>query len=103
MLALSEIIAKTAEKQTQSIKGQMFGVIFVFSLYLALTRANGTVAEVAGEECPLWTINTNGSCECAGSPRLIVKCNPLNKSLYQNVILHDGRLRFESSSGTLSL
>ena len=58
----------------------MITATLVFSLYLASTGASVEVASQA-EECSLWTISRNGTCECADPVGQIVRCNPLEKTL----------------------
>ena len=58
----------------------MVYVILVFILHLA---SIGTSREVIPsiEECPLWTIRSNGTCVCSKYVNRIVRCNPLNKGI----------------------
>ena len=58
----------------------MVAAILVFSLYLTFTGASVEVASQA-EDCRLWTIPRNGTCECADPVGQIVRCNPLEKTL----------------------
>ena len=54
------------------MKGKMVPIILALSPYMASIRMTGTVAENA-EECPLWTVNSIGSCLCVGSYHLIIR------------------------------
>ena len=58
----------------------MVNLVLVFTLHLA---SIGTSREVISpvEECPLWTIYSNGTCVCSKYVNPIVRCDPLTKRI----------------------
>ena len=59
----------------------MVYLILIFSLYLASIGATRELTHQI-EECPLWTIPSNGTCVCADPVNEIVKCDPVTKALF---------------------
>ena len=58
----------------------MVNLILVFTLHLASIATSREVIPPV-EECPLWTIHSNGTCVCPNSLNQIVKCDPLTKGI----------------------